>query len=130
MSDVVTLRKLSRKSLLKFGKHSDLTVQQLIDTRNSIYLRWVYFNCSNITFMEDILEEIRIPFDFRINKPGKNKNLGVELSEIIKLNYSPIFKIIVEKKKEKHMNIKRAKENLTEGKFFSKNNLRLRNHGK
>ena len=60
MSDVVLLRKLSRKSIMKFGVHSLYTVQEIINLNKKKYLRWVYFNCSNIDFMDDILDEIRI----------------------------------------------------------------------
>lgn len=69
--DVVLLRKLSRKSVLNFGIYKDLPVNNLLDLHNYSYLRWVYFNCSNITFMDDILLEIGVDENNRISKPVK-----------------------------------------------------------
>jgi hypothetical protein len=91
MSDVVLLRKLSRKSTLKFGKYSELTVQDVINLTKQKYLRWVYFNCSNINFMDDILHEINIPEKFRIDKPSKNPELHDELNQHIFNNISDKF---------------------------------------
>lgn len=68
----VILRKLTRKSLLTFGKYHDFRVGDLINTGKHKYLRWVYFNNSMITFFEDILDEIKIPEAYRIKKPGKS----------------------------------------------------------
>ncbi len=49
-------RILTRKSLMKFGQHADMTVQQLIDIHEEQYLIWIYYNMSNISFMDDILD--------------------------------------------------------------------------
>lgn len=101
MSDVTLLRKLTRKSILKFGQYSDLQVQNLLDLQRYKYLRWVYFNCSNISFMDDILDEIRIPLNFRIVKPSKNPDLNLELQEAIFENLSDDYKEMYLKKQEK-----------------------------
>lgn len=68
--NVVTLRKLTTKSRLGFGKYSELTVMEVIDTFRKDYLRWVYFNVKNIDFMDDILQTLGIIEKFRIAKPG------------------------------------------------------------
>lgn len=73
--------KLSRKSVLNFGIYKDLPINNLLDLHNYSYLRWVYFNCSNITFMDDILLQIGIDENSRINKPGKNPKIGEDISE-------------------------------------------------
>jgi hypothetical protein len=91
MSDVVLLRKLSRKSTLKFGKYSEFTVQDVINLTKHKYLRWIYFNCSNINFMDDILHEINITEKFRIDKPSKNPELYNELNQHIFDNISDEF---------------------------------------
>jgi hypothetical protein len=101
MSDVTLLRKLTRKSILKFGQYSDLQVQNLLDLQRYKYLRWVYFNCSNISFMDDILDEIRIPLNFRIQKPSKNPDLHLKLQEETFENYSDKAKEIYLEKQEK-----------------------------
>lgn len=78
----ILLRKLSRKSTLNFGQYADMTVQQVIDLHHHLILRWYYFNSSNITFFDDILDELSITEEYRIEKPGKNPELGRKLDEV------------------------------------------------
>ena len=78
---VTILRKLARKSTLNFGQFADMTVQQVIDLKHHRVLRWYYFNSSNITFMDDILDELNVTEKWRIAKPGKNPELGRQLDE-------------------------------------------------
>lgn len=66
----VLLRTLTRKSVLWFGKFEGLKIQQIIDLRHQTYLRWIYYNCKEVTFLDDILSEITIIEDRRIVKPG------------------------------------------------------------
>ena len=110
MSDVVLLRKLSRKSVMNFGKYFDLTVQQCIDTRKKSYLKWVYFNMSNITFLDEILDELKIPFEFRFDKPNKNSELGEKLKAINKELYPDWFKDKLQRK-AKRLNLIKSEKN-------------------
>jgi len=71
----ILLRKLTKKSKLKFGTYKDYTVEHLFGMRKQIDLTSMYFNLSNITFMDDILEELGITSEFRIDKPSKNNEL-------------------------------------------------------
>jgi len=66
------LRTLTLKSVLKFGKDYDKTVNDLLAFKENIKLAWYYFNYSNISFTEDVLMEIGIGKEFRIDKPGKD----------------------------------------------------------
>ena len=72
--DRVTLRTLTFKSTLNFGKYGDYTVQQVID-QNPIdginYLVWVYYNSSNISFNTEVLTKLGISDELKIKKPGK-----------------------------------------------------------
>ena len=78
--DRVALRTLTFKSLMKFGKYADYTVQQVID-QNPIdginYLIWVYYNSSNISFNKDVLSKLGISDDLTIKKPGKVINQNI-----------------------------------------------------
>lgn len=71
----MVLRKLTRKSLLKFGKYAEYRVGDLLKLCRHDYLRWVYYNSSNINFFDDILDELNITKEFIIVKPGKNSEL-------------------------------------------------------
>lgn len=122
------LRKLSRKSQLKFGSMADMTVQMAIDLglNGRTKLVWYYYNSSNITYMDDILEELRITEELRIEKPGKcsrvfnvwkaksltdNERMGIASANNARLKRINTF------------------GNRLSGPNFSKNGLRRRNHG-
>ena len=66
MSDVVLLRKLTEKSTLKFGTYADVPIYNLLNLKRYSYLRWIYYNSSNITFLNSILEEIGITKEYFI----------------------------------------------------------------
>jgi hypothetical protein len=133
MSDVVLLRKLSRKSTMKFGEYKDLIVQDIINLTKHKYLRWVYFNCSNIDFMEDILDEIKIPEKFRIKKPSKKPELYDELNKYIFENLDSNFVSKYIKKKEKiaskNLKAKSIKVIKNDERNYSKSALQRLNHG-
>ena len=71
-----TLRKLSFKSKMGFGKYADLTVQEIINMQRTSYLRAIYYNLEGISFLDEVLEKLRIigpDHDYTIPKPGKNQ---------------------------------------------------------
>ena len=71
------LRKLSWKSQLKFGEFEDSTVRMVFDLglKERTRLVWYYYNCSNITYMDEILSEMKIGEDVKIDKPSKNPSM-------------------------------------------------------
>lgn len=75
------LRRLTKKSIVGFGKNADMTVQQLFDTFQHSYIRWMYYCNSHINFMDDILLEVGISEDMKIDKPGKDVDYFRELGE-------------------------------------------------
>jgi hypothetical protein len=49
-------------------------VQNVLDSQHSrgkSLLRYYYFNSDRISFIDDLLDELNIPSEFRIAKPGK-----------------------------------------------------------
>ena len=92
MADVTLLRTLTRKSTLKYGKHHDKTVSDML-ILSPQQLVVDYYSLSAITFEDSILDELLIPQDKRIAKPGK---LGPERWEWIK----PITRALLDKLKE------------------------------
>ena len=71
MGSHTLLRTMTRKSLMKFGDYADYTVDQLLQLKYYSYLRWVYYNCANVTFTIDVLELLYID-QMQIDKPGKD----------------------------------------------------------
>jgi len=69
----VNMRKLARKSRLGFGyediKH--ITIQDILIMNKHKQLISIYFGLDKITFMDDILDELGITEEMRIEKPGK-----------------------------------------------------------
>jgi hypothetical protein len=69
-----TLRKLSYKSLMNFGKYPNMTPKQIIDIyglQGKHYLVWCYYNLSNISFLDSILDDLLVDVKERILKPSK-----------------------------------------------------------
>jgi hypothetical protein len=81
--DTIRLRTLTEKSILGFGRHADLKVGDILKTFKFRYLRFVYYNCSMISFTDDILDKIYITPEYRIDKPGKNPDMCKTLNDII-----------------------------------------------
>lgn len=70
------LRTLTEKSKFGFGKYAQRTVAEVLHNGNREYLFWVYYNCSNITFTDELLDKINLTAS-RIEKPGKNPELHI-----------------------------------------------------
>jgi len=65
------LRTLTEKSVLGFGKYAEMKVGEVLKVQaGPSYLIWVYFNCSMVSFCDDLLKYLKIDEDARIEKPG------------------------------------------------------------
>lgn len=73
----VNLRKLTRKSRLGFGykEIKEIRIQDILIMNKHKELIKIYFGLDKITFMDDILDELGISEEMRIEKPGKIKDL-------------------------------------------------------
>jgi hypothetical protein len=118
------LRKLSYKSTMNFGKYPTLTTQQIIDvygTKGKNYLVWCYYHLSNITFLDNILDDLCIDIKERILKPSKFDN-----SFVITNKYYNEPKVVINEtqmlKKMRYGGQNRHKTN--------KAKLQARNHGR
>ena len=79
--DIIRLRTLTRKSKLGFGKYSDDPIWFVLQNKHTQYLRWCYYCNSTINFTDDILDEIGISKDYKIDKPGVNEELHFKLNK-------------------------------------------------
>jgi hypothetical protein len=130
MSDVVLLRTLTEKSTLGFGQYFDMTVFKLIEMQRCQYLRWVYFNCSNVSFCESVLNELKITEEFRILKPGKNNNLYLEIQNKLREDLPDWKKEKIEKRAKNHSKAKTIHSVKSHKAENYKSVLQRKNHGK
>ena len=63
-------RILTRKSKIRFGKWSEYTVQRMLDLGKRRVLVSYYFKYSSIDYQPEILDELRINKEHRIEKPN------------------------------------------------------------
>jgi len=128
----VILRKLTKKTILGYGKYRELTVQSVFNIGRKEYIKWSYYNLSNITFADDILDELEIIEKNRIEKPGKNADKWDNYQEFLSNSNSTSD---LEKKIRKKSYIKREKAK-NSGRFardkiyYSKGSMASRNQGK
>lgn len=127
MSEVILLRKMAYKSIFQTGIYAGMSVQQVMDLKKQSYLKWVYFNQSDISFIDEILDYLHISGEYLIKKPGTNPNL---LEKLYHENYdkmSPLLKHI-------YANKKKTKKRLVEKKIIlnrvSKAKMQSVNHGR
>lgn len=132
ITSVPLLRKLSYKSKLNFGKFNNLTVQEILNLNRKSYLRFIYYNYEGISFIDDILRELKIygdDYDDRISKPGKDPELGNELSDLRYQSFDDKIKKNLEKRQVGQSNNKMSQFTLRDKIGYSKGNLQRRNHG-
>ena len=133
MESHVVLRKLTKKSVIDFGRHNGYKVNDLIRTGKTQYLIWMYFNCSNLSFVDELLDELNIKKEWRIVKPGTDKEMFKKRSEYYRslLPQEELDKMSY-KRNKKH--VKASKSDLMalkarEKLLFSPKALKARNHG-
>lgn len=67
------LRTLTRKSKMAFGKYRDYTVEEmLMSKKRKVSLIVAYYKLEKINFIDDVLEELLITPEWRIEKPSKD----------------------------------------------------------
>ena len=128
---VVLKRILTRKSILGFGyaENRDLSVQMLLDLGKQYTLISSYFGLEKIDFTEDILEELGITPEFRIEKPNKNRELGELFLQHRRANFSEkeIIKYSSLSKKDSRCKAKRVNSSIRYS--MTAEYLRSKNHG-
>jgi len=110
---IATLRTLTKKSKIGYGKHKDHTVQDLLDRRKHIDLIASYYKLTCINYTEDIFLELKIKQEDRIAKPG------IDLE---------VYKIVLDRYPKRFRNREIEKLRL-KSKPLSKQQLQSINHG-
>jgi hypothetical protein len=126
--DVVRLRVLTKKSKVLGGKFDGQFIQTLLDLHNYQYLRYCYYNYSAMSFTNDILDEIGITEEFRIEKPGVK--IGFE-QYIWKMKHENLSDDIIKSQlHRKEMRQKSLSVRQSIDYRFKKGYLQSKNHGK
>lgn len=125
--NTLRLRKLTEKSILGFGKYTDLTVGNLLALGRTRELRWIYYHCSMITFMDDILDKISCYPEYRIKKPGVNPDMHNILNARFDENITGITKNIVDSTRRKKLRMEIAQFKKRDNLYFTKGNMQRRN---
>jgi hypothetical protein len=128
---VVLKRILTRKSILGFGyaENRDLSVQMLLDLEKQYTLISAYFGLEKIDFTEDILEELGITPEFRIEKPNKNRELGELFLQQRRANLSEKEILINSSIYKKNSRYKAKRVNSSIRYSMTAEYLRSKNHG-
>ncbi len=79
ITSTVLYRKLAIKSKLNFGDNAHLTVEDVFSASRQADLVWAYYNLPAISFVDEILDSLEIQKEERIEKPGKDIELGDEV---------------------------------------------------
>jgi len=134
ITDAPILRKLSFKSILGFGKYGEWSVQKVIELRKKAYLRWVYYNLNGISFLDDVLKEIGIigdDYDYTIEKPGSDPELGEKLSQD---KLDGIKSTVIKNRVKKDIKMNNLQRQISfdknDRRTYSRANLQKRNHGR
>jgi hypothetical protein len=127
------LRTLTWKSKLNIGNYANFTIQQIYDLKHTRYLRWIYYNVSAVTFIDEILTAINVNDGYKIDKPGKNKELGEKVDNYCyaKLSHtSDLSAIKVMSKVKKEYRLFLLRKNLCNKYKESKSFMQSKNHGR
>ena len=146
MEGHILLKKLTKKSVIQAGKNKGLTVGDLLQIRK-IDLIYSYFNYGALTFTDEILDELHIYNEDRIQKPGKDpekfkkysdRNMAISSKYIAARNINENTKIQDPSKIANVVTNQRVKSNFRakykrliekEKRSFSKVSLQRKNQG-
>ena len=123
----ILLRTMTRKSTFSGGQYNGVTVQSVINLgiTGKEYVIYSYFQMSMISFADDILLELGITEEFKINKPGKDITAKWKYKDA---TYTEQDRLENWKWKNKH-NCDTAKHNKRrDSVMFNKKNLMANNH--
>lgn len=76
-------RKMTEKSIIGIGKFRNETVGRLLKEKRYLDLVSIYYNLSHITFFDNILMELKITEEWRIQKPGENVEKYLEFCQAV-----------------------------------------------
>lgn len=128
--EAIRLRTLTKKSLMTFGKYHDWRLGDLINMGKQEYLIWCYYNLSMISFMPDILDELGITEEWRIEKPGIDEDLFFKLKKEITMNKTDLERMKDKSHRDKESRLDSYRQSKQSKYKETKNYMQKKNHGK
>lgn len=116
-------RKLTRKSVIGFGRYKDCTVDRLFKIGKEVDMVDMYFRLSHISFCDDVLNDLNITEEHRIQKPG----IDFEKGNIFK---DMVYPEDIERRMIKSKQVSVSKLKSLKHQSFSKMVLQRRNQGR
>lgn len=125
--EVVRLRKLTYKSVLPYGKYKGKVVEE-VKKSDVGHLVWLYYHVEWLSYVDEVLDDLKIFPEQRIEKPGIDH--GKFMKRLIVIEHYKFG----DKAKLRHYSIerKRRKQRLADTERctdFTKGQLEAMNHG-
>lgn len=129
VTEAILLRTLTPKSILWFGKHEGKSVRQIIDLRDSQYIRWIYYNVAGVSFTDEVLDMIKLPQEYEINKPGIDVDLGEKVMALAREHVDPKKRNGIAVSTKKRLKAKYTAKRKYRQKYNTKKYMQLKNQG-
>lgn len=81
LKGIPTKRILTYKSTFNFGRFGTYTMTELIALNKKQLLIHRYYHVTSIDYIEELLNELNIVGEWRIEKPGKNEEMYVRFAK-------------------------------------------------
>ena len=131
--DVVRLRTMTVKSRLAGGKHAGQLVGTILEVHPE-HLIYTYYKYKRLSFVNEILDQLGITEELRIEKPGTDMHMRRKFykDRIRSMDEDELeahFKMLA-KKRKKEFALRRMKQINDENQVCSKASLQRLNQGK
>lgn len=114
---------------MQYGRYADTPIQTLINLGHTRYLRFIYFNYSFINFTDDILDGIYIYPQYRIVKPGTNRELGEKYNNKVFASTSDRNRMVSVAVVRKGFKIRQINSEIRDKRVYSRRNMAWYNQG-
>jgi hypothetical protein len=125
----VRLRKMTAKSTLEEGRYAFMKVGDLMkEVEHITYLVNIYFRYDNLSFTDEVLDQLGVTEEYRIEKPGSNRVRFYDW----KMQFLDTDEKRLRHYNDKQRDLKQYRKSMSKADNFrfTKQNMRDRNHGK
>jgi hypothetical protein len=129
INGALQLRKMATRSIIGFGKYSDLMVGDLLKGSHNErqYLAYLYYNKELVSFIDEVLDDLKIEGDLVIDKPGINPNVKHKWDKSVMTELDKLRRYNLKRRDIKHG---AASSGVRDKKQFSKGSMQAINQGR